>query len=716
MRRAAAASRSSVGWRAQYLAHLLVGDSAIEFGDGRRVMSVAFQQAPNHPVDDLVVSAARPEEFEPSLEIAFGVRRSPNLVLSDDSTQRLIREFVRAVINAPACGPERRLALVVAGPQQHAEQLSELAALASVQMDAPGFFDLLGAPNKFNAGIRGRLDQFERLVGRALQDLGVAEPDTVLVRQHTWQLLSRLAVLMPRLESPDETDWSAVQNSLVTVARTSDLVGASRLRDRLVTLAGEYSPVSARIDLTLLRRDAHMTLDPRARCHQKGWQALDHLRSRALGSVRDEIIASDGARRVRLDRSGAARELVSTAADSKAVLVSGDSGVGKSALALLSTTAAGAADPDTVQALCINLRQVPKLTVEFEAILGCPLSVLLSELSAPHRMLIVDGADAVAEGMGDAFRYLVDAAIGSDVKIIAITAVDSMQVVRNTLTDRFGAGVAEYALKPLTDTELDDIVTTFAELERLNANPRSRELLRRLVVVDLLVRGQVTRVPFSDADAMREVWSGLVRRHELPERGYPDGRESVLLRLADLALSGSDSDSDSDRLSVISELDPTALAGLRHDGLLRTSLEDPFIIGPEFAHDEVRRYAVARLLLADRAPASRLMRDDAPRWALAAARLACQALLQESDGPTSPLQGRFAKLQASFDALVDAGHGARWGDVPSEALLTLADPSEIIRDAWSNLRADDGRWFAKACPLDRPTAPQRQRLRRLYCH
>ena len=222
-------------------------------------------------------------------------------------------------------------------------------------------------------------------------------------------------------------------------------------------------------------------------------------------------------------------------------------------------------------------------------------------------MLIVDGADAVAEGMGDAFRYLVDAAIGSDVKVIAITAVDSMQVVRNTLTDRFGAGVAKYALKPLTDTELDDIVTTFAELERLNANPRSRELLRLLVVVDLLVRGQVTRVTFSDANAMREVKSGLVSRHELPERGSPCGRESMLLRLADLALSGID------RLSVISELDPTALAGLRHDGLLRTSLEDPFIIGAEFAHDAVRRYAVARLLLADRAPASRIMRDDAPR-------------------------------------------------------------------------------------------------------
>ena len=59
---------------------------------------------------------------------------------------------------------------------------------------------------------------------------------------------------MPRLESSNETDWSAVENSLIPVARTSDLVGASRLRDRLVALASEYSPKSARVDLTMLRR------------------------------------------------------------------------------------------------------------------------------------------------------------------------------------------------------------------------------------------------------------------------------------------------------------------------------------------------------------------------------------------------------------------------------------------------------------------------------
>ena len=64
----------------QYLTHLLVGEGAVEFGEGRHAVSVAFQQNPDHPVDDLVICAARPEELEPSLDIALEVRRSPNLV------------------------------------------------------------------------------------------------------------------------------------------------------------------------------------------------------------------------------------------------------------------------------------------------------------------------------------------------------------------------------------------------------------------------------------------------------------------------------------------------------------------------------------------------------------------------------------------------------------------------------------------------------------
>lgn len=345
----------------QYLAHLLVGDSATELGDGRRVVSVAFQQAPIHSPDDLVVSAARHDELQPSLVLAIAVRRSLKLVESDERARELVRQFVRAVIDPPPAELETRLGLVVAGPQRHAEQLAELSAHAAGQMDASGFFDLVRTPGKFEAAIPRRLDQVQRLVKHALCEMGEVEPDPALVECRTWQVLSRLAVLMPRLESPDEADWSCVVDSLTRVVPDSDPAIASRLRDRLIDRANEYAPRAARVDLTMLRRDSHSLIDATKRRHRDGWQTLHRIDQRACESVRAEIASGDGDRTVSLDRSAAATELLEAVSGASAAVVSGESGVGKSALAVLGLTAAGGAAPDRLQTLCVNVRQVPKL-------------------------------------------------------------------------------------------------------------------------------------------------------------------------------------------------------------------------------------------------------------------------------------------------------------------------------------------------------------------
>ena len=667
----------------RYLAHLLVGDGAVELGDGRFVVGVDFQQAPDHSADDLVIHAARADDPEPSLVLAVGVRRSPDLVPGNEPTRKLIRAFVREVTGAPADGPEHRCALIVAGAQEHARQLALLADLAFKQKNAPAFFRLVRTPGKFDTGVRGRLKQVEKLVKLALADLGVADPGKRLVEERSWDLLSRLTVLMPRLETPDEADWATVANSLILVARGADLFGATQLRDRLVALADEYPPKAATVSLSMLQRDAHTALDSEKRRHRKGWQALSHLHSRAT-AVRDHITSDDGSRTLRLDRGRAAAELLALAGPAAAVVAYGDSGVGKSALAVAAAADAAVRAPDATQALCVNLRHLPATSLTLEAHLGASVAALLAELSAPQRILVIDGADAVSEGAENVFRYLADAARQADVTVIAVTASDARQLVRDIVAECRGGDVVEYLVPPLTDAEVDKVTAVFGELAALGANPRSRELLRRPVVVDLLVRGGITGMPLSDTDAMEQVWTGLVRRQGRSDRGTPHARQLALLSLADLALRGGDP------LDVMSRIDPAALDGLLRDGLLQASPDDPFKIGPEFAHDEVRRYAVARLLLANGDPASKLTAAGVPRWSLGAARLACQALLAAPGTPANPVHGRLARMQQAFDGLVDAGHGDRWGDVPGEALLTLGDSGPALHDAWPGLRAAPG--------------------------
>jgi hypothetical protein len=603
---------------ALYLAALLTGDTSPELGDARNIVSVRFQQSPRVPIDDLVIDAARADETEPSRQLAIGIRRRPNFVPSDDETQKLMVEFVRALLSAPSDGREHRLALAVAGRQTHADQLAELASLARNQMNATAFFDLVEEEGRVRRELRDRLGYLESMVGSALGTLRVENADDALIRDTTWRLLSRLFVLMPEVEEPNVSDWSDAQNRLVQVARGGDLVGAGHLLERLETLAGQYGPSAATVDRALLRRDVHSLLDAGRWRTGRGWELLNHLQRAAR--VRDRI---DDARDtgLHLDRNAEGIAIIAAADGAVALVVSGESGVGKSALVMDAAAAVEGGAGET-EIVLLNLRELPQRSFELLSQLGCSMEVLLSDLSAPRRLLIVDAADAATEGWRDVLAYLVEAARVSDVRVIAVTSNEGRQVVHDVVASRLdGAEPASHVVEALNDAQLDEIANRFPSLARLLDNARSRELMRRLVVVDLLVRSDFSGTPLSDVDAMNQVWAGLVRRHGQQDRGLPDAREQTLLRLATRELTeGSSAD-------LARELDANALDGLRRDGLLRSSEGNPWQALPDFAHEEIRRYAVTRVLLADGDPAAALLNVGAPRWALSAGRLACQAVL-----------------------------------------------------------------------------------------
>jgi hypothetical protein len=669
---------------ALYLARLLTGEATPELGDSREIRGVAFQQAHRTSVDDLVIEAARPDEADPSLELAIGIRRRPNLVRSDEDSQKLVAEYLRAVLRPAEDDREHRLGLAVAGRQAHAEQLAELTVLARRQRDAASFFTEVAAPRR-RQQIVGRLEQMQGLVGIALPSLGVAEPGDDIVRERTWDLLRCLWVLMPAVEEPDTAEWAAAQNRLVSVARGGDLIGAGHLLERLETLAAQYVPSAATVDRSLLRRDVHALLEYGRRQHRDAWELLEHLHQQARAAVRHRIGDDTAGASGQLDRGGDRQAFMTAAAAGNATIVSGDSGVGKSALVLGAAGAAAEASGGEMEVLCLNLRQLPESSFDLVSRLGCSMETLLADMSAPMRILVVDAADAATERRRDLFVYLVEAARTSSVRLVAITSTDAQAVVRDLVVTRAGSEtVAHHTVHGLSDDQLAEVVNCFPSLARLANNPRSRELLRRLVVVDLLVRSGVSGLPLSDADAMRQIWTGLVRNHGRRDRGLPDEREQVVLRLASQELSAGDS------AELAAALDWSAVDGLRRDGVLRTSDENPWQVLPAFAHDEIRRYAVARVLLTDGAPAESLLEEGAPRWALAAGQLACQAILDRADSSSSPIRGRFDRLQGAFERLVDAGHGARWADLPSEALLTLGNPGAVLADAWPSLRHGDG--------------------------
>jgi hypothetical protein len=658
---------------AVYLARLITGATAAELDD-RRVQRVAFQQAPAHPVDDLVITATRDDGTDP-LELSTAVRRAPDFTTSEEGTRKLIGKLIADLRRSPRAGVEKRWAICVAGPQRAAEQVGQLAALAQDQATATGFVDLVRTAGSFQRAVVDRLMHLVNLVAANLAAAG-AEATPAGAELVTWQLLGRLDVQMPRVEPPDETDWVDLQNQMELWAREPTLAAAAALRDRLESLAAKYAPVAADVDLAMLRRDAHEALHLERRRRAVAWAKVRWLDADARNAVRHTVgltARNDG---LRLPRPGHRSVIRQELGPGPPVLVCGESGVGKSALVVGELADAAAANPATCDVVVLNLRQLPRTVVVLRDALGAPLDDVLGEMSAPTRILLLDAAEVFIERDDQLLEALLRAAVTAGVTPWVVCAADGRAAVHAVMENVAGS-VREVTVDGLTDAELNEVVRAFPQLRRLVDEPRAKELLRRPAVVDLFVRSESSGLPLSEADALDIVWTKLVRNAERTTRGLPDARDQVMCQLAMQQLR------QTDPATTSTSLDPAALTGLQHDVLLRRA--DRWQVLPTFAHDLLRTYAVARVLLLVDDPVAELLARGAPRWALPAARLAIQVLLAAPDSPDSPLAGRFLRVQHSVDRLPESGHGNRWADLPTEALLTLPNAQEILADAWPAL-------------------------------
>lgn len=331
-------------------------------------------------------------------------------------------------------------------------------------------------------------------------------------------LLSRLVVLQPRLESPDDSDWQALTGQLQQAARAGSVQAAVQLRDRLEVITATYGPTAADIDATVLRRDVYDLLDSSFNRSVRAWTLLEQLDADWRGSLRREIGGvAEGGQALRLERESEAdalREAVDGAP--RGLLVWGASGVGKSA-SFVSLYGRDARDRLTLG----RLRHLPQAPVDLTAALGTPLSRALTEIAVPHRVLVVDGADAAAEKHADMLMHVLLAARVADVAPVVVVSEDVFGAVRDLTFRAMGETLPVHQVKGLDDREVEAVVAALLSLRRLAENAQSRELLRRPAVAEFLVRAQTDGVPLSDADAMREVWLHIVRRVSDPTAAAP---------------------------------------------------------------------------------------------------------------------------------------------------------------------------------------------------
>jgi len=657
------------------LSSLLAGESMPLLGDDATPTSIRFQASPTSPVDDLLIHARTPDGDDRKLSI--GIRRSPKLTKSEKSSVALLASYLEVTLDYWAELREGvwRLGLVVAASTAAIRQVEELTEIARANLDSASFRREVQRKGRTNQAVRDRLAHLDGLVGLALDDLG--RKGSLGVEEATWRMLTALRVMSCRVEGADQTDRTNAVRRLQPVTREQTAAAADALFAKLADLAGGYAPSASEVDIAVLRRDLAGVPLAGSPQYAEAWRVLDSLAKRLVARTGYRLSSGEG--ELELERSEARdslQEAMRTSVSSgSALLVTGEPDVGKSALTLRVAEEL-AADGPVVTVL--SLRDLPPTTLELERLLGGALDqVLAAAASGPGRLVVVDGAEAALEGRTGLLSELVSAARGAGYGVVAVTRLDGRGAVAEALSADGAPVPTEHEIPGLTVAEKIQLTATFAALAGLGEDDRSDWLLSRPGLVDLLLRAgpgaDLSAGVVSEAQVFAIIWAQLVRRGEATPSGgpSPDAREQALIELARRELLPA-----SPKPAIALD----ALSSLRSDGLLLPAgLTSAWSPGDAFASDLVRDFAIARVLIVEGWDV--LTSAKAPRWALRAVRLACQAILVQGGEETEAAR---LKLQAEFDGIGD-NFGRRWIEVPLEALLTLGDEGQALKRAWPAL-------------------------------
>ncbi len=551
-----------------------------------------------------------------------------------------------------------QLGLVASGVVAHLTQLRQVTRMARAHADPIAFNT---ATDTLNRHARQRKKTLHQTIESLRPDLTDTDWDRL-----TWKILKALAVVTIDPE-PHGREFTTATNAIRRELPEDSRLTAEQVFDLLVGLAQELGPQSATVDAPMLRcalerRGVHLGVAP---SQSHAYARLEQRSKRFRQSV-SRSIGGD----LHVARQDTLQQILSATACHEAVILTGTAGAGKTVLGLeaLETLA----ETGTLT-LALSLTDIGGPLHQWEASLHLSLRDALA--GAPigrHRTILIDGAE---QALTDGSRLLQDvlraiprgpSAPSWDVLLTCRDeAVDSIMTA-SKITEILGVMPHRFTVGDLTDDEISRVIGRFPVLSPVNRHGRSRRLLRRPYVADLLVRiGNQRMLPDSllgEEDVVEIVERQLVRRAEgaLSGQGEPLARYDIYLALARAAVEDALPD-------LLDGRDALARQGLVSDAVLVHGRG-----GYRFAHDILRDYAVVSWML-ERGSASGLTQAKALRSHLRALRLWMQHLLVHEEDAV----GLWTMLRHFTQSLAD-NMGSRWLDVPYEAMLHLGRPLDVL--------------------------------------
>lgn len=624
-------------------------------------------------LDDVVLYAAPDSD---AMRVEYQVKRTMSPTKSNKAFVDSLRQCLESLETNGSAIDAGLLRLGLAtrssGP---VNQLHWLAETSRAHATLESFESIVFKPGVTDEDMRKRFDLVVETVALIQQERGTAL-QILDCRLLTFNLLRATHIWQFEV-GPDGRDTTDAANRLADILPPGDHIATTAV-SQLADIAQTWGTRAGLISQAMLRAELErhgvaLTVEPKQRAALK---KLAEATKRELDATPWKI-----AGRLELPRVLTLHRIKDAVATHAIVLVSGPAGVGKSVLARRAVKELGT----TATTVVINLAgRGRESLVDLHAEFGADLAAALpTAATTGPRILLIDGAEHALVDNGRLLTAVLnvvprDPATAPAWTVVLTARTEAIDVIRRHL----GAAPLQVNISEVDDEEVAAIVREFPQLTSLTQNARSRRLLRRPYLVDLLVRANAQldddRV-LGEEDVMVHVWDHVVRREEGARTGVgsPHDRAVACSALAEESARTATG-------SALSSADGDAIRGLLSDDVLvrhRTRYR--------FAHDILLDYSLAMRLLEDD-HTQLLSQVDELRRLIRAVRLTLQRRLGDVVNVSSPDAIREWKSAVQLAEDLAAQNGGRWRDLPYEALLSMGNPRPLLHALKPALLANDG--------------------------